>query len=1206
MNQKFHLMYRVPHFVRMLLVLVAVCLVGWFAWRAVDPAGLRHKDDDGPHGTSECPVHDRSSLEALPKPVLRQISRAAVTENATRPKWKGAGALPENEQQSLWQAFSQARHEIRGLTDHQRTMAENEGALYLASNPGQRLRARFLEDGLRLLPGDPSQSWSGVIGLDSAGQAASIVQEGSMIQYRHESGVTEWFDNRPDGIEHGFIVHGDSHLHQKESLTVPVKLDGLQAMAMDGGEDLRLVDSEGRTVLTYEHLRVWDADGVALAASMVPTSGGLEILVSAAGARFPVIIDPLILTPQAHLGPEVTGSGSLSDSFGNTVAVHDNTALIGAYADDDNGMNSGSVYVFVRSNSSWSLQQKLLAPDGVADDHFGEAISLEGDTALIGAAQAATIGKGKVYVFVRDSSVWSLQQTLGALDGMVGDSFGSALSLSANTALIGAPGDDDVTLSTGSAYVFVRSGTRWTQQEKLNAPDPGISDEFGFSVSLSGETALIGAYGDDTGTSSGTSYEHGSAYVFVRSGTSWSFQQKILAADMEAEDFFGMSVSVSGETALIGAYGDDTGWAQNGSAYVFVRNGTIWSQQQKLLPPDGLSYGQFGKRVFLSGDTAVVTGEGSSSYSSYGKVHVFTRTGSAWSLQQKITPPPDMSSGLLGSAISLSGDTLLIGTSENNGNDLGSGLVLVRENAVWNMQQRLTAGDGATYDGFGISVGIEGDTAIVGTPGDDDNGADSGSAYVFVRDGGLWHQQQKLIASDGAKDDFFGSVVSLSGESVLVGAHGTVTGSAYVFRRAGTSWIQEQKLGPSDVTSNNGFGKALSLSNNTALIGGSTGNGAVYVYQRSGMIWNLQQKVQAADGKAGDNFGVAVSLNNDTAVVGANRDDNKGEDSGSAYVFVRDGVAWTQHKILTASDGAAYDSFGSAVSISGDTVLIGASGDDDQGSNSGSAYVFFRKDLSWSQQQKLKSSDGTGWFFGSSVSLSKGSALIGAYGDHSNGTNAGSAYLYWRSGPNWTEQQKLLAPDGAAYDNFGVAVCVSDFTALVGASLDDGLDSLGGYARDQGSVYVFQNTNPDVDGDGLLDIHETDTGAFVSNQATGTDPFNPDCDGDGLSDGEEVNTHGTNPNLQDTDGDNYLDATEVAESGDPVDAAIIPEMRPQITHAKRLTFFSRAGVNYWIEGSSSGENGKWAQLVGPIQGTGQAVSAVVITPPAFLRVVESL
>ncbi len=318
---------------------------------------------------------------------------------------------------------------------------------------------------------------------------------------------------------------------------------------------------------------------------------------------------------------------------------------------------------------------------------------------------------------------------------------------------------------------------------------------------------------------------------------------------------------------------------------------------------------------------------------------------------------------------------------------------------------KLLASDGAAADLFGCSVAISGDTAVVGAYGDDDNGDLSGSAYVFVHSGAAWTQAAKLVASDGAVGDYFGYSVSISGDTVVVGAY------------------HDDDMGDS--------------------------SGSAYVFVRNGIAWTQAAKLVASDGAANDYFGWSVSISGDTAVVGAYLDNDMGSDSGSAYVFVGSGIAWTQEAKLVASDGKAGDQFGYSVSISGDTAVVGALYDGDMGNNSGSAYLFVRSGTTWTKVAKLVASDGSeSDFFGYSVSISGDTAVVGAYFDDDNGGASGSAYVFVGSGNAWTQEAKLVASDGAASDNFGRCVSISGDTAVVGADGDDGRVVIG-------SAYVF-------------------------------------------------------------------------------------------------------------------------------------------------------
>ena len=381
---------------------------------------------------------------------------------------------------------------------------------------------------------------------------------------------------------------------------------------------------------------------------------------------------------------------------------------------------------------NWTEIQKLHASDAAAGKMFGTSVSLDGDTAIIGAVlgDGSASSSGSAYVFTRIGTTWTQQQKLTASDGATNDQFGCIVSLSGDTALIGACWDDDNGVDSGSAYVFTRTATTWTQQAKLTAPDGGVNDWFGFCVSLVGDTALIGAQGDVNGG------DFGSAYVFTRTGTSWTLQQKLLASDGAAGDCFGFMVSLDGDTALIGADYDDDNGVNSGSAYIFTRTGTTWTQQAKLLASDGAAGDDFsGGGVYLSGDTALIGAElDDDNGVNSGSAYVFTRTGTTWTQQAKLLASDGAAGDQFSNwGLSLVGDTALIAAYLDNG-ARGSVYVFTRTGSTWTQQQKLTASDGAAADQFGVGVALNGDTALIGAWGDDDNGANSGSVYVFTKE----------------------------------------------------------------------------------------------------------------------------------------------------------------------------------------------------------------------------------------------------------------------------------------------------------------------------------------------------------------------------------------------------------------------------------------------------------------------------------------
>ena len=357
----------------------------------------------------------------------------------------------------------------------------------------------------------------------------------------------------------------------------------------------------------------------------------------------------------------------------------------------------------------------------------------------------------------------------------------------------------------------------------------------------------------------------------------------------------------------------------------------------------------------------------------------------------------------------------------------------------------LAASDGGSFNFFGSTVAIDGDTAVAGAPWSDifaPNGdltaVDSGSAYVYVRSGNTWLQQTKLVASDEAGSRNFGYSVAISGDTIVAGARepfGSGTGSAYVFVRSGGVWTQQAKLTASDGAVDEQFGWAVALSGDTVAIGAHQaapgGAGAAYVFIRSGGAWSQQAKLTASDSAASDAFGSSVALVGNTALIGAPKNDQSGSDAGAAYVFTRSGTVWSQQAKLGGTDTANADHFGNAVALSYDTALVGAPQNNPAGvGDAGSAYVFTRSGISWSQQTKLTAADAaTDRKFGSSVALDGDKALIGSYFSEP----AGAAYAFTRSGAVWTQQAVLFAFGAAADAGYYYTVGVSGGRIVTGA-----------------------------------------------------------------------------------------------------------------------------------------------------------------------------
>lgn len=448
--------------------------------------------------------------------------------------------------------------------------------------------------------------------------------------------------------------------------------------------------------------------------------------------------------------------------------------------------------------------------------------------------------------------------------------------------------------------------------------------------------------------------------------------------------------------------------------------------QQAFLKPYWNTWWEdpFGFSVAISGDTAVVSqrdGHGYPHYESASHVYIFVRTGGDWTLQRFISSDADYMDDEFGHSVAIDGDTIVVGrpnygwcASTGDGDcteskaRAGSAYVFVRSGTIWTQEAHLKASNADFYDSFGTSVAISGDTIVVGAIGEDSNATSvngdqsdnsvsgAGAAYVFVRNGTTWVQQAYLKTSNTAKSNFFGSSVAISGDTIVVGNEPycseyddcpNQTHALTVFVRKSSTWYQQAFLigsNTDDISNTNQgdeFGGSVSISGDTIVVGAryedsnSTGvngdesnndatrSGAAYVFVRSGTTWSQQAYLKASNTDTLDEFGGSVSISGDTIIVGAmgedssatgvngNQSDNSAGYSGAAYVFVRSGTTWTQQAYLKASNTEEGDRFGDSVAVSGDTYVVSATGEDsatgingDQSNNDspecGAAYVF--------------------------------------------------------------------------------------------------------------------------------------------------------------------------------------------------------------------------------------------------------------------------
>lgn len=755
--------------------------------------------------------------------------------------------------------------------------------------------------------------------------------------------------------------------------------------------------------------------------------------------------------------------------------------------------------------------QKLPTPlnQDLENSGFGQSMSVGAFFSAIGAPDA----NGRGAVFTQSFGTAKTQEpliTLYAIDGQAGDQFGAAVSNTADYVLVGAPGTDDVNNDAGSVYVFEDDydsifGPTWHHQAKLLASDPQENDYFGHAVSIDGQRFLVGAFGHDS-----FAEDAGAAFVFEFDGSQWQQTAKLTANDGQAFDHFGWSVHLLGNRAIVGSTGHSNG-TSSGAVYVFDFNGVEWVQSAKLMshmntvsqlgwslnqfdsriiagaPQDNSSQvghaiiyrlhegqwseetvleptntptlnSKFGWSVDIKGYVAVV-----GTTAGQGPTQVYRFENDTWTLSSELSPANSHNQDQFGHVARISDQLaqyILISNPKDemaNG-DLGSVHMFTYFGGYIETSQ-VNANEWTQDDYFGTSVSISGNRALVGAPGDNEFGFDSGSAYIYEWLEGQWQLMAKLQSDDLHPRQEFGHSVSLSGDRALVGApqdsqDETFSGAAYIFDLIDGDWTQSQKLKASHPRFRANFGDSVSLDGNRALIGayrdGEAGQyaGAAYVFELNQGHWVETEKLLAATTTIGDFFGVSVSLDNDKAVIGSSSDSTQGNDSGSVYVFTIDNGLWSETAQLSPSDHQAGDGFGNAVDIGGHQILVGASDEGEFSDQAGAAYVFEFDGLDWVEVVKLKPTDGEHRDrFGCSVSLETTFFVVGSCESDEQGDKSGAVYVYHLDTNGLHIVEKFTAENTATRNYFGTSVAINSNRLLIGARGQDGQSSQSGAAH---------------------------------------------------------------------------------------------------------------------------------------------------------------
>jgi len=917
--------------------------------------------------------------------------------------------------------------------------------------------------------------------------------------------------------------------------------DGASPIWSQSNQQTKLVASDGATQHYFGQEIAVSQDGntAIISAEQENTTA------TKSGAIYVFVRSGSTWTQQAKLKASDPGT---ENNLGRSLDISDdgNTVVAGAPFNGNTSAQSniGAIYVWTRSGSTWSSATKIRGSDTTTSNLFGFGSSISGDGLTI-AVGATSVKKG--YIFVYSGGSWSQQAAIANPTGTTLNSdFGNkcALSQDGNTMVMTARHDHGALVDyDGAAYVFVRSGTSWSLQQKIQA---SVAEEsfakFGESCDISwdGNTIAIGCYKCDTNS--------GAVFVFTRSGSTWTQEQKIQPTDIAQQDLFAITVGISGDgnSIVAGSYNEDTAYGNAGALYAFSRSGTTWSQEIKLYASDAASNDEFGYGVAIAKDNGTVIGgarfEAASGVRS-GSAYVFTAplssalrdtlsieagtgitittnattdtvtiaaagldsagatslvdssyvqarqtkytnadfTDSAYVTTQ-INSVIDAAPGALDTLNELAaalGDDANFSTTITNqiagkldsasttalvdssyvqarvtaaasGNDSATTIALIDSSYVqtrqvtpvssfntisvtgqtdvvadttavsWPLateQQRLRNTDWYASDAFGSHMDMAGNYVIVGAHYYDESPYENnGAAFIFFRSGTTWTQQAKLTVSTSAHQYRMGTSVALNADAteaiVTINSSNVSGASVTVFTRSGTTWTEGQTIVSSGLAGSDpkwGTTGNISINGNHFIVGakddiGSSTTtdrwGSAWVYYKSGSTWGLQQELIASDVAtvADANFGAYISMPTDSIVaIGAPGYDNS---NGRVYIFERSGSTWTEtHKISAPVDASTPKDFGAGVALDGDYLAIGASRIN---SNTGKVYIYKKVSGSWTSQTSVTASDAaTGKYFGQGIQLKGDTLLVGAYA-------ANTAYVFTRSGSTWTEVRKIV------------------------------------------------------------------------------------------------------------------------------------------------------------------------------------------------------
>lgn len=948
------------------------------------------------------------------------------------------------------------RAEVRELDIRPARSSDELGVLWRADNTNLGVIAAFDDRGLRLegasgrLLDFALAAWAHDGATEPVGPALLRV-DGNCLEYLRPDS-TEAIVNRADGLGVTIVVAGPATLFDIDLVTG----SGVETVIEKRALRLRSADGDGRHDLMLRLAEVRDATGPLDAAlSFDRNKQRLRIEVegeTSASVKVALVIDrDSVLRPPAE--------DNYLEGFGRSVAIAGDLIVVGAPDDDALGSASGAAYLIGLDNASgtWKLIAKLTASDGAPFDHFGASVALWDDIVVIGAPQHDDEARdcGAVYVFEATSggAAWPQTARLEASQGAEGDNFGAALAIdreTANTIVVGAPSDEHNDLRIGAVFFFEKTaGRTWAEVAAHRAEEDFSGGSFGTAVAIDGDTAVVGAHH----RVSDHFDRRGSIHVFRRTAGGWTLTGSFVSPLGHTTDAFGtvlalddellvtqsedlimvlansggenwdmvdlvsahyslypsIQLDIVGDTIVVGQSDASPMGIGSGEIKVWQRGEEPWQSAAVLSPSESVPRLGFGSAVEIDRDVRrLVAGATANPLECPGQNSVWVfdlQADGDWLETRRLDPPPSPSSRFqnFGRALSADGDLLLVGAPNAYEWDKQSGpgraYLAQRIGGAWSVVARFEKEHIKAREQFGSDVSLSADLAAVLAPYD--------AAYVYARDtDGEWRLDARLpVAVDNASPYQWGTSVAISGMTLAVGRVGAVA----VYERDG-DWHETITLRGEEQDSYR-FGADVALEHDTLVVASPWGysgdyppepasRASVQVFSRqSGGGWGRTAVLTAPDEVVGTEFGSAVALSGNTIVVGAPETNSTAELAGAAFVFEFDGDAWRRVAELVPSHAIRATRACSAVAVDGDYVLCGSlwatTGASYRGSGTVTIFERNRGGINaWGEMSVLDWDGAVGEQFGASVAIQQRDVWVGVPGEDAVGEDSGVVVTY--------------------------------------------------------------------------------------------------------------------------------------------------------------------------------------------------------------------